>query len=145
MRRALFPGSFDPVTKGHENVVIRATAMFDEVVVAVGRHGSKKGLFSVEERVAMLKATFASHPSVKVVSYEGLTAEICRSLGAQYQLRGVRNAVDMSYEQPRSCLKPFCHGSLPKGDALDDVVLRHGVDRCARAVGPNRCGRPMDG
>ncbi|MDG1674849.1 MAG: adenylyltransferase/cytidyltransferase family protein, partial [Flavobacteriales bacterium] len=59
MRIALFPGSFDPVTKGHENVVLRAVSMFDQIVVAVGRHGSKKGMFSVEERLAMLEATFA--------------------------------------------------------------------------------------
>lgn len=117
MRRALFPGSFDPVTKGHENVVIRATAMFDEVVVAVGRHGTKKGLFSIEERVAMLEATFAAHPSVKVVSYDGLTADFCRSLDAQFQLRGVRNAVDLSYEQTLAHMTRAMHPDL------DTVVL----------------------
>ena len=94
MRKALFPGSFDPVTKGHENVVIRATSMFDEVVIAVGRHREKKGLFSVEERLAMLEATFASHPSVQVLAYEGLTASFCQSVGAGFQLRGVRNPED---------------------------------------------------
>lgn len=117
MRRALFPGSFDPVTKGHENVVLRASAMFDEVVVAVGRHQTKKGLFSVEERMAMLEATFASNPSIRVMSYEGLTADFCRSVGAQFQLRGVRNAVDLSYEQTLAHMTRAMHPDL------DTVVL----------------------
>lgn len=117
MRRALFPGSFDPVTKGHENVVVRGTAMFDEIVVAVGRHRAKKGLFSVEERVAMLEATFAAYPSVRVVSYDGLTADFCHSVGAEFQLRGVRNAVDLNYEQT------LAHMTRAMHPQLDTVVL----------------------
>ena len=117
MRKALFPGSFDPVTKGHENVVIRATSMFDEVVIAVGRHREKKGLFSVEERLAMLEATFASHPSVQVLVYEGLTASFCQSVGAGFQLRGVRNPEDLRYEQTLAHMTRAMHPNL------DTVVL----------------------
>lgn len=117
MRIALFPGSFDPVTKGHENVVLRAVSMFDQVVVAVGRHGSKKGMFSVEDRLAMLEATFAEQPKVKVTSYEGLTADFCLEVGAQVQLRGVRNAVDLSYEQTLAQMTRAMHPEL------DTVVL----------------------
>lgn len=117
MRIALFPGSFDPVTRGHENVVRRAVSMFDQIVVAVGRHGSKKGMFSIEDRVAMLKATFADCPTVRVESYEGLTAEFCKKVGAQVQLRGVRNAVDLSYEQTLAQMTRAMHPEL------DTVVL----------------------
>lgn len=117
MRIALFPGSFDPVTRGHENVVRRAVPMFDEIVVAVGRHGSKKGMFSIEDRVTMLNATFADCPTVRVESYEGLTADFCKETGAQVQLRGVRNAVDLSYEQTLAQMTRAMHPEL------DTVVL----------------------
>ena len=117
MRTALFPGSFDPVTKGHENVVLRAASLFDQIVVAVGRHSSKTGMFSVEDRIAMLEATFAHLPNVKVTSYQGLTADYCKEVGAQVQLRGVRNAVDLSYEQTLAQMTRTLHPEL------DTVVL----------------------
>ena len=99
MRRAVFPGSFDPITKGHEDVVRRATTMFDEVVVAVGRHSGKSSMFSVDMRLQMMEAAFADLPSVQVASYDGLTAQFCMEKGARFQVRGVRNAVDFEYEQ----------------------------------------------
>jgi pantetheine-phosphate adenylyltransferase len=117
MRIALFPGSFDPITLGHENVVRRAVPMFDQIVVAVGRHSSKKGMFSVERRVAMIQATFADCPSVRIESYDGLTADFCKEVGAQFQLRGVRNAVDLSYEQTLAQMTRAMHPDL------DTVVL----------------------
>ena len=82
MRTAVFPGSFDPVTRGHENVVLRGLNLFDEVIVAVGQHSTKKGAFPVEERLAMLRETFADQPRVKVMSYTGLTSEFCHKVGA---------------------------------------------------------------
>lgn len=140
MRIALFPGSFDPVTKGHENVVLRAVPMFDQIVVAVGQHGSKKGMYSVDARLEMLKATFAQHPSVKVTSYSGLTADFCKEVGAQVQLRGVRNAVDLSYEQTLAQMTRAMHPELDTVILLTDPehapihstvvrdVLAHGGD-----------------
>lgn len=140
MRIALFPGSFDPVTKGHENVVQRAVPMFDQIVVAVGRHGSKKSMFSVEERMAMLMATFAHLSTVSVTSYEGLTADFCKEVGAQVQLRGVRNAVDLSYEQTLAQMTRAMHPDLETVVLLTDPehapihstvvrdVLAHGGD-----------------
>ena len=140
MRRALFPGSFDPVTKGHENVVLRAAGMFDEVVVAVGRHSSKKGRFPIKDRLDMLKATFADVPNVRIESYEGLTAEFCKSVGAQVQLRGVRNANDLAFEQTLAQMTRAMHKDLdtvilltdPEFAAIHSTVVRdvlfHGGD-----------------
>ena len=98
-------------------MVLRAASLFDQIVVAVGRHSSKTGMFSVEDRIAMLEATFAHLPNVKVTSYQGLTADYCKEVGAQVQLRGVRNAVDLSYEQTLAQMTRTLHPEL------DTVVL----------------------
>lgn len=117
MRIALFPGSFDPVTKGHENVVLRGLELFDEVVVAIGRHGTKSCMFSVEERMEMLQATFANTPRVRIESYDGLTSDFALSVGAKVQLRGVRNATDLAYEQTIAQMTRAMHPDM------DTVVL----------------------
>ena len=98
-------------------MVLRAASLFDQIVVAVGRHSSKTGMFSVEDRIAMLEATFAHLPNVKVTSYQGLTADYCKEVGAQVQLRGVRNAADLSYEQTLAQMTRTLHPEL------DTVVL----------------------
>lgn len=99
-RIALFPGSFDPITAGHANIVRRALAFADEVVVAVSRSPSqaKKGLFTVEERVEMIRASFAGEPRVQVVEFEGLVVEEARRSGAAVVVRGLRSAADFEYE-----------------------------------------------
>ena len=79
MRKVVFPGSFDPITKGHEDLVLRALDLFDEVVVAVGQHSSKKSMFPLDDRLAMIAQTFAQESRVSVASYEGLTADFCLS------------------------------------------------------------------
>ena len=98
MRIAVFPGSFDPITMGHEDVVRRAAPLFDQIIVAVGVNSTKKSWFSKEERVAMLEAVFADLPSVKVQSFSGLTADFCKEVEAGWLLRGVRNSSDFEYE-----------------------------------------------
>ena len=98
MRIAVFPGSFDPITLGHEDVVRRAAPLFDQIIVAVGINSSKKSRFSNEERLAMLEAVFADLPSVKVQSFSGLTADFCKEVEAGWLLRGVRNSSDFEYE-----------------------------------------------
>ena len=99
MRKAVFPGSFDPITKGHENVVRRGLTLFDEIIVAVGVHSSKRCMFSVDERVDMIRETFADESRVRVATYDGLTVDFCASMGVSTQLRGVRNESDLTYEQ----------------------------------------------
>ena len=140
MRRAVFPGSFDPVTRGHENVVLRGLNLFDEVIVAVGQHRTKKGAFPVEERLAMLRETFADQPRVKVMSYTGLTSEFCHKVGATAQLRGVRNSIDFDYEKTIAQMTRQMHPDLdtvvlltdPAFTAIHSTVVRevlsHGGD-----------------
>ncbi len=98
MRIAVFPGSFDPITLGHEDIVRRAAPLFDQIIVAVGVNSTKKSRFSNEERLAMLEAVFADLPSVKVQSFSGLTADFCKEVEAGWLLRGVRNSSDFEYE-----------------------------------------------
>jgi pantetheine-phosphate adenylyltransferase len=96
---ALFPGTFDPFTVGHEAIVKRSLKLFDKVVVAVGKNQSKNSLFTVEQRIAMISEIFAKMPNVEVTSYEGLTVDFCRNLGAQFILRGLRTSADFEYER----------------------------------------------
>ncbi len=98
-RIAVFPGSFDPITIGHVNIVERALPLFDKVVVAMGVNTTKKYMFPVEQRLAWLKATFASQPTVEVIGFEGLTADLCKRLGATYVIRGLRNSTDHGNER----------------------------------------------
>ncbi|TDC57062.1 pantetheine-phosphate adenylyltransferase [Jiangella ureilytica] len=98
MRRCLCPGSFDPVTNGHLDVIERATSLFDEVVVAVLVNVSKKGLFSVDERIDMLEKTCAHLPEVRIVSFEGLLVDFARQRGISAVVKGLRAVSDFDYE-----------------------------------------------
>lgn len=100
MKRAIFPGSFDPITVGHVEIVKRGLAIFDEIIVAVGVNDAKRYFFSLEERVEMLERSFADMDRVKVASYSELTVEFARKVNADFILRGLRSPQDLSYEQP---------------------------------------------
>jgi pantetheine-phosphate adenylyltransferase len=96
---ALFPGSFDPITRGHENIVRRGALLFDEVVVAIGHNTTKQSMFPLEKRKEWIEATFADLPNVRVDVYEGLTVDYCKKIGATFLLRGLRNGGDFEYER----------------------------------------------
>ena len=98
-RKALFPGSFDPFTAGHLNILKRALTMFDEVVVAVGVNQDKRGFFDMDSRLDIIRQATASIPGVSCVKYEGLTVDICRELGIKHIVRGVRNMIDFETER----------------------------------------------
>ena len=98
-RTALFAGTFDPFTKGHHALVLRALAIFDKVVVAVGRNMGKKCLFSVEQRVEAIEKLYAADKRVEVMTYDGLTMDLAKEIGATALLRGVRNTKDFEYER----------------------------------------------
>ncbi|MBX2827182.1 MAG: pantetheine-phosphate adenylyltransferase [Flavobacteriaceae bacterium] len=98
-RRAVFPGSFDPITLGHVDIIERALPLFDEIVVAIGENAAKKYMWSLDERKGFLEKTFSDNPKIKIATYTGLTVEFCRSVGAEFILRGLRNALDFSYEK----------------------------------------------
>ena len=99
MRRAVFPGSFDPITLGHENIIRRAIPMFDEIVIAIGVNGSKKSMFTLDQRIEMLTRVFSNAPSVNVETFSGLTVRFCEKVNAEWMLRGVRNGADFEYER----------------------------------------------
>jgi len=99
IKRAVFPGSFDPITRGHENIIRRALPLFDEIIVAVGLNIEKKGYFKVEDRLNWIKNVFADSPNIKIESYSGLTVDYCREVNASFILRGLRTSADFEFER----------------------------------------------
>lgn len=99
MKIALFPGSFDPITKAHVDIVKRSLGLFDQIYIGIGVNSSKSGFLSVEKREQMIRAVFETEPKIHVVAYEGLTIEFCKSIGAQYMIRGIRTVSDFEYEK----------------------------------------------
>ncbi len=98
-RIALFPGSFDPFTRGHESIVLRALSLFDEIIIAIGSNALKDGYFPLDTRKRMIRDVFIEYPMVKIDHYSGLTVDFARSLNAKYLLRGIRTAADFEYER----------------------------------------------
>jgi pantetheine-phosphate adenylyltransferase len=96
---ALFPGTFDPITVGHTNIIARALPLFDEIVVGVGHNSNKSTLFPLEKRVNWINQIYKNEPKVRADYYEGLTVDFCASLSAQFILRGIRNMADFDYEK----------------------------------------------
>jgi len=99
MKRAIFPGSFDPITKGHFDIIKRGISLFDEVIVAIGINADKKYMFSIEDRKRFIEEAFKDEPKVKVITYEGLTIDLCQKENAQFILRGLRNPADFEFEK----------------------------------------------
>jgi pantetheine-phosphate adenylyltransferase len=99
MKRAVFPGSFDPITIGHEDIIRRALPLFDEIVIAVGYNSTKSGMFSIEERMQLIADVFAGEEKIKVDKYQKLTIDYCHDVEAQYLLRGLRTAADFEFER----------------------------------------------
>ena len=99
MKIAVIPGSYDPITFGHIDIIRRALPLFDEVIVAIGINSQKKNLFSLEERIRWIQEIFKDETKVKVDHFEGLTLHFCQKVGAKYLVRGIRNATDFDYER----------------------------------------------
>ena len=99
MKSAVFPGSFDPITRGHESVIRRALPLFDEIYVAVGMNAEKKSYFTLEQRLEFIRQVFADAPKIKVVQYHGLTVDFCKKVNARYLLRGLRTSADFEFER----------------------------------------------
>jgi pantetheine-phosphate adenylyltransferase len=99
MRKAVFPGSFDPLTLGHTDIIKRGLPLFDEIILAIGTNSDKKYMFSLEERLHFIEETYKNEEKVKVMTYKGLTVDFCKSEGAQFLLRGLRNAADLEFEK----------------------------------------------
>ena len=99
MKKAIFPGSFDPITNGHYDIIKRGVSLFDEVIVAIGVNAEKKYMFSLEERKRFIEETFKNEPKVKVITYSGLTIDLCKKEKADFILRGLRNPADFEFEK----------------------------------------------
>ena len=98
-RIAVFPGSFDPITNGHVDIVQRAVGLFDKIIIAVGQNAQKKYMFTREQRVTYIKNAFEGVDEIEVMDFEGMTVDFCRSVGARYILRGLRNPADFEFEK----------------------------------------------
>ncbi len=99
MRKAVFPGSFDPFTLGHLDILKRSLPLFDEIIVGIGKNIEKKTMFSESERISFIKNYFSDEPKIKVQSYSGLTIDFCKENGANFILRGIRNNGDFEFEK----------------------------------------------
>lgn len=129
---AVFPGSFDPFTIGHEGIVIRALSLFDEIIIAVGANALKKSYFSLETRKEMISRVFRNEPRVKVDHYEGLTVDYCRKNNAKYILRGLRTAADFEFEraiaQVNKAMAPDLESvfilTVPEHTSINSTIIR---------------------
>ncbi|MBT3753521.1 MAG: pantetheine-phosphate adenylyltransferase [Flavobacteriaceae bacterium] len=99
MRKAIFPGSFDPFTLGHLDVLKRSLSLFDEITVGIGKNDQKKTMFSEQQRLEFIKKCFINESKIKVESYEGLTIDFCKKIGAKFIVRGIRNNGDFEFEK----------------------------------------------
>ncbi len=129
---AVFPGSFDPFTIGHEGIVKRALSIFDEIIIAVGANDLKKNLFSVETRKKMISEVFRNEPRIMVDHYEGLTVDYCRRNNSKFILRGLRTAADFEFEraiaQVNKAMAPEIESvfilTIPEHSPVNSTIVR---------------------
>lgn len=99
MKKGLFPGSFDPFTKGHEAIVHKAIDLFDEIIIGIGINSNKNYLFDIEKRIFHINELFKNYPNIQIGTYQKLTVDYCKEIGAQQIIRGLRNSTDFEYEK----------------------------------------------
>ncbi len=132
IRKAVFPGSFDPITIGHYSIVERAIPMFDEIVIAIGENTNKKYMFTLEQRIEHLKQAFGHFKKVSIMSYSGLTIDFCKKINAPYILRGLRNPNDFEYERAIAQMNKSMANDIetiflvtePKYTAINSTIVR---------------------
>jgi pantetheine-phosphate adenylyltransferase len=134
MKRALFPGSFDPFTIGHESIVRRALPLFDEIVIAIGNNTSKNNYFPIDKRVGWVKDVFAGEPKIKVNIYEGLTIEFCIKVNADYILRGLRTSADFEYERAIAQMNRSMHPEIESVFLLTQPEYAHVASTIVRDI-----------
>lgn len=115
MKIALFPGSFDPITKAHVDILKRSMPLFDKIYVGIGVNSSKKSLLSVDKRLEMISAVFKGEDKLEMVTYEGLTVNFCKSIGASYMIRGIRTVSDFEYEK---AIAQMNHALIPEIESI---------------------------
>lgn len=139
-RICLFPGTFDPITLGHVDIVKRSVSLFDKLFIGIGKNANKQPMFSDEQRYEWVKEIFAADSRIEVVMYEGLTVDCCRNIGAQYIVRGIRYVSDFEYEKVIADMNRSLDASietvfltcLPEYTSVASTlvrdVIRHGGD-----------------
>lgn len=129
---AVFPGSFDPFTIGHESIVNRATAMFDKIVIAVGKNDSKQSLFTLENRIAMIRDNFKNNQKIEVDFYDDLTVTFCQRKNAKFILRGLRTSADFEFERAIAQVNKMMYHdvesifmlTLPEHTSINSSIVR---------------------
>ncbi len=132
MRIAVFPGSFDPITIGHESIIKRAVPMFDKIIVAIGKNADKKNFYPIEKRIEWIRLVFSHYPTVEIAEYSGLTIDFCKKVNARFLLRGLRTSADFEFErkvgQINKQLYPEIETifllSLPEHTSLSSSIIR---------------------
>jgi len=115
MKIALFPGSFDPITKAHVDILKRSLPLFDKVVIGIGLNSTKSAYLTIEKRKEMLRAVFANEPKVEVQTYEGLTVEFCKKIKSNFMIRGIRTVSDFEYEK---AIAQMNHALVPEIESI---------------------------
>lgn len=128
---AVFPGSFDPFTKGHECVIEKAVKLFDHVIIAIGQNTSKNYLFDIEKRKTHIESIFVNHDNVSIEEFSGLTVEFCKKIGADYIVRGLRDSKDFGYERSIAQMNFEISGiesvffmTVPEYTAINSSIVR---------------------
>ena len=132
MKIAVFPGSFDPITIGHQDIIERALPLFDKIIVAIGINSSKKYHFTLEQRMEFIKLTFNNNTKIEVATYTGLTIDFCKSVNSNYILRGIRNSSDYLYENSiaqmnkamNSDIETIYLSTIPELSAINSTIVR---------------------
>ncbi len=131
-RICLFPGTFDPITKGHVDVIRRSAALFDKIVIGIGANTNKQPMFSIEQRIGWIQQIFRDDAHIETVAYDGLTIDCCREIGAHYILRGIRYVSDFEYEKGisdmnrmlSSDIETFFLTSSPEYSTVSSTLVR---------------------
>ncbi len=132
MKIAVFPGSFDPITLGHQDIITRAIPLFDKIIVAIGQNSLKKYHFSLEQRTQFINDTFSNNPTIEVSTYNGLTVDYCKEVNANFILRGIRNNADYTYENSiaqmnkamNNNIEAIFMSTIPALSAINSTIVR---------------------
>ncbi len=139
-RVAVFPGSFDPITRGHESIIRRALTLFDRIIVAIGENSEKKSYFDIQQRISWIREVFSGEPGVEVIRYKGLTVDFCRKNNIRFILRGLRTSADFEFERSIGQVNKKLYPGIetiffltdPEYTAINSSIvrdiLRHGGD-----------------
>lgn len=132
MKIAVFPGSFDPITVGHESIILRSLKLFDKVILAIGVNSQKNYMFSLDQRKSSLKRCFSDYPQIEITDYSGLTVDYCKKINANFIIRGLRVAADFEFERNIALMNKELAPEIetlflisePKHSALSSTVVR---------------------